>query len=308
MLEELAARYGQGDRRALARLISLVARGESIGEVVEVVDRQVKDLPPRASRVVAVTGSAGVGKSSVVGKLIELLRGRNLKVAVLACDPQSPVSGGALLGDRFRMPNQPDDGIFIRSLAAASGHGAVAEHLAPMIHLLERFGFDVIILETVGAGQGDTSVHELADSVVLLLQPEAGDELQWEKAGVMEVADVVAIQKADLPGAESTEAQVRNMLSLSMGREVPVLRISAKTGAGIEPLWEAVAASPLRRQAAARNGADLLKLAQQALAERFAAAQVAQTPGLRRVIRQYQEGALDRESAGREVLRLLGEE
>lgn len=308
MLEELAARFGQGDRRALARLISLVARGESIGEVVEVVDRQVANLPPRASRVVAVTGSAGVGKSSVVGKLIELLRGRNLKVAVLACDPQSPVSGGALLGDRFRMPNQPDDGIFIRSLAAASGHGAVAEHLAPMIHLLERFGFDVIILETVGAGQGDTSVHELADSVVLLLQPEAGDELQWEKAGVMEVADVVAIQKADLPGAESTEAQVRNMLSLSMGREVPVLRISAKTGEGIEKLWEAVAALPTRRQSVTRNGADLLGLAQQALAERFAAAQAAQTPGLRQVISQYQQGVLDRESAGREVLRLLGEE
>jgi putative protein kinase ArgK-like GTPase of G3E family len=215
------------------------------------------------------------------------------------------VSGGALLGDRFRMPSQPDDGVFIRSLAAASGRGAVADHLAPMIHLLERFGFDVIILETVGAGQGDTSVHELADSVVLLLQPEAGDELQWEKAGVLEVADVVAVQKADLPGAESTEAQVRNMLSLSMNRSVPVLRVSAKTGEGMEKLWDTVSGLPLRRHAAVLNGADLLKLAQEALAERFAAAQAAGEPVLERVLAQLREGKLDRHSAACEVLRAL---
>jgi LAO/AO transport system ATPase len=307
MLEELAARFAQQDRRALARLITLVTRGEKIGDIVQAVDGQVGNLPPHRSRVVAVTGSAGVGKSTLVGKLIELLRSRGLRVAVLACDPQSPVSGGALLGDRFRMPSQPDDGVFIRSLAAASGHGAVAEHLAPMIHLLERFGFDVIILETVGAGQGDTSVHELADSVVLLLQPEAGDELQWEKAGVLEVADVVAVQKADLPGAESTEAQVRNMLSLSMNRAVPVLRVSAKTGEGMEKLWDGVSTLPLRRHAAVTSGADLLRLAQEALAERFAAAQAAHEPVLERVLVQLKEGKLDRNSAAREVLRVLQE-
>ena len=120
---------------------------------------------------------------------------------MLACDPQSPLSGGALLGDRFRMPARPDDdGVFIRSLAAAGGHGALAEHLGALIRLLEAFGFDVVLIETVGAGQGDTVVRDLVDVLVLLLQPETGDDLQWEKAGLLEVADVMRIHKADLPG------------------------------------------------------------------------------------------------------------
>src|SRR5262249_7010535 len=159
-------------RRALARILTLVANGQSL---------PVLPVPKRPSRVVALTGSAGVGKSTLIGKLIELLRGQALIVAVLACDPQSPLSGGALLGDRFRIPSRPeDDGVFIRSLAALSGHGAVAEHLPAMVRLLESFGFDVILIETVGAGQGDTAVHDLADVVILLLQPETGDDLQWE--------------------------------------------------------------------------------------------------------------------------------
>src|SRR5262249_3228184 len=151
----------------------------------------------------------GVGKSTLIGKLIEHLRGQHQTVAVLACDPQSPITGGALLGDRFRMTSPPDDdGVFIRSLAAAGGQGAVARALPAMSSLLEAYGFDVIFIETVGAGQGDTAVHELADVVVLLLQPETGDDLQWEKAGLLEIADVVVIHKADLPGAEAVEAQV----------------------------------------------------------------------------------------------------
>src|SRR5260370_6077623 len=113
--------------------------------------------PAKDSRVVAVTGSGGVGKSTLIGKLIEHIREQGQSVAVLACDPQSPLSGGALLGDRFRMPSRPDDdGVFIRSLAAAGGHGALAEHLPSLIRLLEAFGFDVVLIETVGAGQGGT--------------------------------------------------------------------------------------------------------------------------------------------------------
>src|SRR5204862_5291465 len=144
---------------------------------------------------------AGVGKRSLSGKLIEVRRAAGLSVAVLACDPQSPLSGGALLGDRFRMPAQPDEGVFIRSLATPGGKGALAEHLDHMVRLLEAFGFDLILVETVGAGQGDTSVRDLVDVVVLLLQPETGDDLQWEKAGVLEVADLLVVHKADLPGA-----------------------------------------------------------------------------------------------------------
>src|SRR5207245_10730681 len=123
---------------------------------------------------------------------------------------------------RFRMPSRPeDDGLFIRSLAAVSGQGAVATHLRKMVQLLERFGFDVVVIETVGAGQGDTTVRALADVVVLLLQPETGDDLQWEKAGVLEVADLVVIHKADLPGAEQTAAQVRAALDIPGVRPIP---------------------------------------------------------------------------------------
>src|SRR5438093_1188642 len=125
--------------------------------------------------------------------------------------------------------------------------GALAEHLDPLIRLLEAFGFDVVILETVGAGQGDTAVRGLADVLVLLLQPETGDDLQWEKAGLFEVADVIVVHKADMPGAERVEAQVLATLALGDGPTVPVLRVSARTGAGLKELWEMAAGHPLRR-------------------------------------------------------------
>src|SRR4029079_6408800 len=124
------------------------------------------------------------------------------------------------------------------------------------------FGFDVILIETVGAGQGDTAVRALADAVLVLVQPEAGADLQCEKAVLLEVADVVAVHKADLPGAEHTAAQLRNMLSLSPGRDVPVLLLSAKSGAGLEQIWNTLAGLPLRRHAPAGDAADLLRHAQ----------------------------------------------
>jgi LAO/AO transport system ATPase len=233
----------RGDRLALSRLLSYSARGEHLAEI----RAGLADIPPRAARVVAFTGSGGVGKSSLLGKLIPLVRGPGLKVAVLACDPQSPVSGGALLGDRFRMGSAVDDGVLIRSLAALSGHGAVADHLPVMIRLLETFGFDVIFLETVGSGQGDVQVRDLADAVVLLLQPESGDDVQWEKAGILECADVVAVHKADLPTAEQTAAQVRSALDLSPVRQVLVLLVSSRLNRGLDELWQAIESLPLRR-------------------------------------------------------------
>jgi LAO/AO transport system ATPase len=243
MIESLLERFRRGDRLALARLLTLAARGDNIPEILAGLRTASKP-----SRVVAFTGGGGVGKSTLIGKVIEHLRAQGLTVAVLACDPRSPVTGGALLGDRFRMPSRPDDaGVFIRSLATASGQGAVAGNLDTLIRLLEAFGFDVVIVETVGAGQGDTAAATLADVLVLMLQPETGDDLQWEKAGVLEVADIVVIHKADLTGAETTEAQVRSSLDLPGGQPVPILRVSAKKGEGIEPLWRAIAARPFRR-------------------------------------------------------------
>src|SRR5262249_20849483 len=149
MLAALVERYKGGDRRALSRLLTLAARGESLEQILTAVGP-----PGKSARVVAVTGAGGVGKSSLTGQLIEAVRATGQTVAVLACDPQSPLSGGALLGDRFRMPAKADDdGVFIRSLAAAGGQGAMASHLAALIRLTEAFGFDVVLVETVGAGQ-----------------------------------------------------------------------------------------------------------------------------------------------------------
>ena len=266
MLEPLLERFRQGDRLALARLLSLVARGEQV-EAIRTA------LPPEQStvtRVVAVTGSGGVGKSTLIGKLIELLRARGRTVAVLACDPESALTGGALLADRVRMPSRPDDpGVFIRSTTAPRGHEGIAQHLGRMIELLRAFPFDVVLLETAGVGQGDTAVWDVADVVVLLLQPETGDEFQWEKAGLLEVADMVVVHKADLPGADRTEAQVRSLLNLPGCREVPVLRVSSGQGWGLDDLWTVVESLPARKSRADADRRVLLRRAQQLLASRF---------------------------------------
>jgi LAO/AO transport system ATPase len=301
MLESLLERFRGGDRRALARLVTLVSRGERVEEILAVI-RRLKETP---ARVVALTGSGGVGKSTLAGKLIEQARQHGQTVAVLACDPQSPLSGGALLGDRFRMPSRPDDGVFIRSLAAAGGHGALAEHLDALIRLLEAFNFDVILVETVGAGQGDTVVRELVDVLVLLLQPETGDDLQWEKAGLLEVADIVVVHKGDMPGADRVEAQVLATLALGPGPAVPVLRVSSRSGLGVEELYSTITACPLRRQLCT-SGRDLLRLAQQTLAARFAAAEASRPEELQELLQRWQQGETPALAAADELLRLLG--
>jgi LAO/AO transport system kinase len=300
MLDALLERFRRGDRLALARLVSLVSRGEGVAELFGAVG------PPRkAARVVALTGGGGVGKSTLAGKLIEVARRHGQTVAVLACDPQSPLSGGALLGDRFRMPAQPDDGVFIRSLAAAGGRGALAEHLDALVRLLEAFGFDLVLIETVGAGQGDTAVRDLVDVLVLLLQPETGDDLQWEKAGLLEVADVVVIHKADMPGTERVESQVLSSLGLSAAPAPPVLRVSARSGEGLDRLWEVIASAPLRRGTRA-SARELLRRTQEEVAARFAAAERGREPGLQSVIGRWQRGELQTEQAAAALLHLLG--
>ena len=258
MLDELLAGLKKQDRRSLARLITLAARGEQIP----------LSQAAKPATVLAITGSGGVGKSTLIGKLIEQFRALGKSVAVLACDPESPLTGGALLGDRFRMPARPDDaGVYIRSLAARSGQQAVAEHLDTIVRLCEQFGFDIILIETAGAGQGDTAVRNLADAVVLLLQPETGDDLQWEKAGLLEVADVIVVHKADLPGAERAVSQVKAAVELS-GRGTPVFAISSKTGQGLPELTEALANRP-KRPRTDSDRVRLLQMLQDEMARRY---------------------------------------
>ncbi len=300
MIAALMDRLRQGDRNALARLISHAARGEYLAEI------QAGILPsPSAknARVVAFTGSGGVGKSSLIGKLIPLLRNQNHKIAVLASDPESPLTGGALLGDRFRMGSQADDGVFIRSLAALSGHGALADHLDVMIRLLEAFGFDVVFLETVGSGQGDVQVRDFSDVVVLLLQPESGDDVQWEKAGILECADVIVVHKADLPTADQTAAQVQMALDLSPSRHVPVVRVSTKANQGLAELWQAIESLPLRRKDTSA-AALLCQSAVDWLEKCFHEAEEAGDPELKRTVDAWQRSELTIADATREIVRI----
>jgi LAO/AO transport system ATPase len=232
-VDDLIRRFREKDRRALARLLTLASRGQSL----DVLRRELSS-DTETGRVAAFTGSGGVGKSSLIGRSAELLRSRDRSVAVLCCDPESPLTGGALLGDRLRIAKPADDaGVFIRSLATPGGQQAIAKNLDVMVGLLAAFGFDTVILETVGAGQGDTAVREQSDVLVVLVQPEAGDELQWEKAGLLEVADIVVVHKADLPGADRVAAQLHEHLNLPGARPIPVLKASAAKGQGLEELW-----------------------------------------------------------------------
>lgn len=281
MLDALLAGLRARDRRALARLITLVSRGQHLDEIRA--QTPVND----AGQVVAITGGGGVGKSTLVGKLIEKLREHGKSVAVLACDPESPFTGGALLGDRYRMPPRPDDaGVYIRSLAAPSGRQAVAEHLDLIVRLCNAFGFDIVLIETVGAGQGDTAVRAIADAVVLLLQPETGDDVQWEKAGVLEVADAVVVHKADLPGSDRAVGQIQAAMELASNRIAPVLAVSSRTGQGLDELVKLVEAFPRRSRSAADAVQDLLRLAQEELATRFA------RDGLDDIAQRWQRGEI----------------
>jgi LAO/AO transport system ATPase len=296
-MDDLWRRIQAGDRLALSRLLTLISRGEEPPNI-----RAALKTAERRAKVVAVTGNAGVGKSTLIGRLIELLRARGRSVAVVACDPESPLSGGALLGDRIRMPARPDDaGLFIRSLTASAGSEAVAANLDRMLVALSTFGFDVVLLETAGAGQSDTAVRALADVVVMLVQPESGDDLQWQKAGLLEVADIVVVHKADLPGAERLQAQVQDLLNLPGCRPVPVLAVSSGKGTGLEEFWttiDAVAPAAPRLQ---HNGRRLLRLAQLRMAENYERAAVSLQP----LMDRWRRGEFNDDQAADELLRLL---
>ncbi len=284
------------ERRRLSRLLSQAVHGEDMSGPLAALP--ASDKKPI---VLAFTGSGGVGKSTLIGRLLPILRKEKKTVAVLACDPESPLTGGALLGDRFRLASDAvDEGVFIRSLAAASGQEGLAQFLPVMVRILERFGFDVILIETVGAGQGDVAVRELADHTVLLLQPESGDDLQWEKAGILEVADVVVIHKADLPGSENTEAQIKSMLTLSVGREIPVLRVSSKEPGSVKQLWDVLSKLPVRTRGSEGLANQIARLAHQQLDRWIRRVQANGDSDWKALLTQCETGSIsEREAASR---------
>ncbi|MFM2105816.1 MAG: hypothetical protein RL338_848, partial [Chloroflexota bacterium] len=206
---ELTAAALGGDRHALARLLTAVENRSPVAEAA------LRELYGRAGRahVIGITGPPGAGKSTLVASLIGLVRDAGRSVAVIAVDPSSPITGGALLGDRVRMQSYAADrDVFIRSMAARGTPGGLAATTAGAAALLDAAGFDLILIETVGTGQSEVEVATLADTTVVLEAPEMGDEVQAIKAGLLEVADIVVVNKGDRPGALRTAADLRAML------------------------------------------------------------------------------------------------
>jgi LAO/AO transport system kinase len=246
MLDELLERLRGGDPRAVARLISWVEDGDrdQLREAAEA-------LNPAAGRaqVIGLTGSPGVGKSTLAAALVAAYRDQGLTVGVLAVDPSSPFTGGALLGDRVRMQAHAlDEGVYIRSMATRGHLGGLAWATPQAVRVLDAAGCDVVLVETVGVGQAEVEVAGLADTTLVALAPGFGDAVQVAKAGILEVADVFVVNKADRDGAQVVARDLRQMLHLGEARpwQVPVVLTVAERGDGVDKLVEAIAAH--RRQ------------------------------------------------------------
>ncbi|HEX8802702.1 MAG TPA: methylmalonyl Co-A mutase-associated GTPase MeaB, partial [Acidimicrobiales bacterium] len=230
-----------GDRAALARLLSIVERG---GDDARAVGRLVHGLGAEAVTV-GITGAPGAGKSTLTSALVDLIRadGAGERVAVLAIDASSPFSGGALLGDRVRMGDHAlDDGVFIRSMATRGHLGGLAVAAPEAVRVLTAAGFPLVLLETVGVGQVEVEVVGHADTTVVVVNPGWGDAVQANKAGLMEIADVFVVNKADRPGADEAVRDLERMLDLAgvSGWRPPVVRTEATSGKGVAELWAAL--------------------------------------------------------------------
>jgi len=238
-VSEWVARARAGEPRAVARLISWVEDGSpDVAEVMAL-------LAPTSgtAHVIGLTGSPGVGKSTTTSALVGALRARGHRVGVIAVDPSSPFSGGALLGDRIRMQEHATDpGVFIRSMASRGHLGGLSATTPQALRVLEAAGCDVILIETVGVGQSEVEVAAAADTTIVLLAPGMGDGIQAAKAGILEIADVLCVNKADRDGADTTMRELRHMIALGerspSAWEVPVVKSVASTGVGISELLD----------------------------------------------------------------------
>ncbi len=298
----VSERFRAGDKRALARALTWVEAGLPEGREL------LKSLRGQGTaKIVGLTGSPGAGKSTLADRLIEGIRARGETVAVLAVDPSSPFTGGAILGDRIRMMrHHKDDGVFIRSMASRGALGGLAGATVAALNLLEAFGFDWILIETVGVGQSEVDIARVADTTVLVLTPAAGDAVQAFKAGVMEIADVITINKFDLPGGERLVQELKATLEFApprpAGWQVPITTAIAAKGEGTQDLLETIEAHHRHMVAHGLLEAHRLERA------RFEVVSIIQEWGRRSVqddtlVRQVAEGHLTPEEAAERLLR-----
>jgi GTPase len=306
--ESLAAGVRAGDRRALARTITLVENGDALAYEV------VRDLYGDTGRAyaVGVTGPPGVGKSSLISALVRHVRGDDQSVGVISVDPSSPFTQGALLGDRIRLSDHfLDPGVFIRSMGTRGHLGGLAEATLQAMLVLDASGKDILFLETVGAGQSEVEVIGIADTILLVLMPGSGDSVQALKAGIMEIPDVIAINKSDHPAAKTMLNEVRSILSLDRDRawKPPIVLTEALRGENVDTLWEKI----LEHRAFLEEGNGLEERRRRNLAaEVFAVASsrakahlqnaVADDPELRRLLDEVQRRELDPLTAVREII------
>ena len=294
-----------GDVRALARLLSLV---EDESPQVRSVIRDLLPATGRA-RIIGLTGAPGVGKSTLTGVLVGAFRATGHKVAVLAIDPTSPFTGGALLGDRIRMQaHATDDQVFIRSMANRGQLGGLAAATPQAVRVLDAAGFDPILVETVGVGQDEVDIASLADSVIVLVAPGMGDSIQAAKAGILEVADLFVVNKADKPDAQQVVRDLRNMIALAHRAEVdwkpPIVSTVAVRDEGIQELvsrlnqhWSWLNdTGELKHRRLARAREELTALAFAALRGRLASSRLDELAG------QVADGTLDPFQAADELL------
>ena len=305
--ETLAAGVRDGDRRAIARAITLVENGDPLAYGV------VADLYPATGNAYAIgiTGPPGVGKSSLISSVVRHVRAAGSTVGVVSVDPSSPFSKGALLGDRIRLADHfLDPGVFIRSMGTRGHLGGLAEATLQALLVLDAAGKDLVFLETVGAGQSEVEVIGIADTVVLVLMPGSGDSVQALKAGIMEIPDVIAINKMDHPAAKTMLNEVRSILGLDSSEwRPPIVLTEATRGENVPELWEKIAAHRLylvesgqlddRRR---RNLAGEVFAVASARAKRHLEGAVADDPELRRLLDEVQRRELDPLSAVQEIL------
>ena len=306
--ETLAAGVRDGDRRALARAITLVENGDQLAYDL------VAELYPETGKAytVGLTGPPGVGKSSLISALLRHVRAHDTQVGVVSVDPSSPFSHGALLGDRIRLSDHfLDPGVFIRSMGTRGHLGGLAEATLQALLVLDAAGKELVLLETVGTGQSEVEVIGIADTVLLVLMPGSGDSVQALKAGIMEIPDVIAINKMDHPAAKTMLNEVRSILALDRDREwrPPIVLTEATRGENVPELWEKLEAhraflesSGLLEERRARNLAAEVFAVASARAKAHIERTVEGDPELRRLLDEVQRRELDPLSAVREIL------